>query len=201
MLKEHSGTVQQLLNAFLEATVKYFAKAYTVDAIAKLLSHEVQGSTDALSVPSHVVYTPVEMTITKGSFLLLWTFSQEPALIAIPDEALSQAQAQQVQSVKSAPKETNTLWVKQPYEFREKGDILLQSTDVDTLPMDNASDIVELQSSSPRHLLDKQRVKEAALRAKLAAMKADRAQYEYMEKYGEDVSDTSDMESDDSDSE
>ena len=67
--------------------------------------------------------------------------------------------------------------------------------------MDNASDVVELQSSSPRHLLDKQRVKEAALRARLAAMKADRAQYEYMEKYGEDVSDSSDMESDDSDSE
>ena len=122
MIKEHSDAFQQFLNAFLEATVKYFAKAYTVDAISNLLSHEVRGSTDALTVPSHVVYTPVEMTITKGSFLLSWTFSQEPALIAIPDEVVSQSQSQ---SVKPAPKETNTLWVKQPYEFGDNGDILL----------------------------------------------------------------------------
>jgi hypothetical protein len=196
IMAEQSSAVVSFLKDFLEATIKYFAKAYTADAVGKLLKHEVRAPTDDLSSPAQVVCTPVEMLISKGSFRLIWTLTQEPLLIAIPEDAPAPKPA-----VEHPTGDANSLWVKQPYNFATSGNVLLQSTDVDALPMDDSSDMVELQGSSPRHIVDRQRVKEAALRAKLAAMKAERAQYEYMEKYGEDVSDSSETESDDSDSE
>ena len=196
VMTEQPSAILSFLKGFLEATIKYFAKAYTADAVGKLLTHEVRASADDLSAPAQVIFTPVEMLISKGAFRLVWSLTQEPLLIAIPEETPAPKQAAEPPTGGADP-----LWVKQPYNFATSGNVLLQSTDADALPMDDSSDTVELQGSSPRHILDRQRVKEAALRARLAAMKAERAQYEYMEKYGEDVSDSSETESDDSDSE
>ena len=59
--------------------------------------------------------------------------------------------------------------------------------------------------SQNRTELDRTRVKEAQLRAKLAVYKANRAHLEYVEKYGQEPSDSEDDEedsdSDDSESE
>jgi hypothetical protein len=72
----------------------------------------------------------------------------------------------------------------------------LQPTEIDELQLDSSKNVLELQPPNIRHIYDKQRVKEANLRAKLAQYKANRTHLEYLEKYGQAPSD-----SDDSDSE
>jgi len=78
--------------------------------------------------------------------------------------------------------------------MEESGD--LQPTEIDELQLDSTQNVLELQAPTIRHIYDKQRVKEANLRAKLAQYKANRTHLEYLEKYGQAPSD-----SDDSDSE
>jgi hypothetical protein len=75
----------------------------------------------------------------------------------------------------------------------------LESTE---LPLTGTENVLELQAPSIRNIYDKQRVKEANLRAKLAQYKANRTHMEYLQKYGEDPSDSEDSESEeDSDDE
>ena len=71
--------------------------------------------------------------------------------------------------------------------------------DIDAIPLSNTNDVIQLQSPNVRHIYDRQKVKEANLRAKLAQYKANRAHLEYLEKYGADPSDSDDSESDESD--
>jgi hypothetical protein len=69
------------------------------------------------------------------------------------------------------------------------------------LPLTGTENVLELQPASIRHVYDKQRVKEANLRAKLAQYKANRTHMEYLQKYGEDPSDSEDSDSEEEDSE
>ena len=72
----------------------------------------------------------------------------------------------------------------------------LEELNMDDVPMDkNATDGV-LELDSPTKFYDKQKVKEARLKAKLAVYKAQHQLSKYYEKYGNDISD-SDTESDD----
>jgi hypothetical protein len=77
----------------------------------------------------------------------------------------------------------------------------LQAATIDALPEAEGGEVLSLQMPNGRTVYDKQRVKEAYLRAKLAQYKANRAHMEYVEKYGEDPSDTSDSEDYESESE
>ena len=63
------------------------------------------------------------------------------------------------------------------------------------LPLTGTENVLELQPASIRHVYDKQRLKEANLRAKLAQYKANRTHMEYLQKYGEDPSDSEDSDS------
>ena len=75
--------------------------------------------------------------------------------------------------------------------------------EVDDIPLSDTNEIIQLQTQPQttdiRHVYDRQRVKEATLRAKLAQYKANRAHLEYIEKYGTDPSDSEDSESEESD--
>jgi hypothetical protein len=77
--------------------------------------------------------------------------------------------------------------------------------EVDDIPLSDTNEIIQLQTQNHnqptdiRHVYDRQRVKEATLRAKLAQYKANRAHLEYVEKYGTDPSDSEDSESEESD--
>jgi len=77
----------------------------------------------------------------------------------------------------------------------------LEATDVDGLPEADGNEVIELQLPNARGVYDKQRVKEAYLRAKLAQYKANRAHMDYVEKYGTEPSDSSDSEEYESESE
>jgi hypothetical protein len=75
----------------------------------------------------------------------------------------------------------------------------------DDIPLSDTNEVIQLQTQNHnqttdiRHVYDRQRVKEATLRAKLAQYKANRAHLEYVEKYGTDPSDSEDSESEESD--
>ena len=73
--------------------------------------------------------------------------------------------------------------------------------EADDIPLSNTNEVIQLQTQSTdiRHVYDRQRVKEATLRAKLAQYKANRAHLEYVEKYGTDPSDSEDSDSEESD--
>ena len=67
------------------------------------------------------------------------------------------------------------------------------------IPLSNTNEVIQLQTSNTRHIYDRQKVKEANLRAKLAQYKANRTHLEYIEKYGTDLSDSEDSETEESD--
>jgi len=71
--------------------------------------------------------------------------------------------------------------------------------DIDAVPLAPTNEVIQLQSPNIRHIYDRQKVKEANLRAKLAQYKANRAHLEYLEKYGAEPSESSDSETDESD--
>jgi hypothetical protein len=71
--------------------------------------------------------------------------------------------------------------------------------EMDDIPLSNTNEVIQLQTTDIRHVYDRQRVKEANLRAKLAQYKANRTHLEYVEKYGSDPSDSEDSESEESD--
>jgi hypothetical protein len=75
----------------------------------------------------------------------------------------------------------------------------LEGDEIDAIPLSNSNEVIQLQPPNIRHIYDRQKVKEANLRAKLAQFKANRAHLEYLEKYGEDPSDSDDSDSDESD--
>jgi hypothetical protein len=75
----------------------------------------------------------------------------------------------------------------------------LGGDEIDAIPLSNSNEVIQLQPPNIRHIYDRQKVKEANLRAKLAQFKANRAHLEYLEKYGEDPSDSDDSDSDESD--
>ena len=77
----------------------------------------------------------------------------------------------------------------------------LEELNIDDLAhSDSTANALELDS--PAKFYDKQRVKEARLKAKLAVYKAQRTMAQYYEKYGNDISDSdTDLETSDEDSE
>jgi hypothetical protein len=82
---------------------------------------------------------------------------------------------------------------------------LPDTDDIDDIPLSDTNEVIQLQTQNHnqttdiRHVYDRQRVKEANLRAKLAQYKANRTHLEYVEKYGSDPSDSEDSESEESD--
>lgn len=87
-------------------------------------------------------------------------------------------------------------------EVEEVALISLPDMDVDEadeIPLSNTNEVIQLQTPNVRHVYDRQKVKEAHLRAKLAQYKANRTHLEYVEKYGTDPSDSEDSESEESD--
>lgn len=173
------------VNAFLTSTSKYFSKPYTVEHINKIAKHTLNGATTT-NFPANVILTPTNIQITGGAFMINWVYLTERVIIDIPDLT-----------------ETNTIELPElPVSTKEVEGV--EELNIDEIP---AGATEELEIDSPAKFYEKQRVKEARLRAKLALYKAQRQSAQYYEKYGEDISDsdsdfeTSDGESSDSEEE
>ena len=79
--------------------------------------------------------------------------------------------------------------------FEEEAEADAMEVESTELPLTGTENVLELQGPTIRHIYDKQRVKEANLRAKLAQYKANRTHMEYLQKYGEDPSDSEESDS------
>lgn len=164
--------LNELLTVFLDSCSTYFKNKTTVANVLKLLKHEIPSSTSDVSAP--YTMTPTEIVICKGLFYLTWKITGEILQLDFPvdtEELLETAAA-----------------------------TLLRPTDADQIPFADTNEVIHIapQSASfSRTELDRTRVKEAQLRAKLAVYKANRAHLEYVEKYGQEPSDSEDDEEDD----
>jgi hypothetical protein len=172
------------LQQFLKATSVFFSKPYTIENINKIAKHTLVGK-DKNHYPANVTLQPNTIQITGGQFVVQWEYSAEALVIDIPDlEEVSN-----VQQHKALPVTADKQVVQG-----------LQELNIDQMPMDKDS-TEELEVDNPAKFYDKQRVKEARLRAKLAVYKANRQTARYFDKYGVDDISDSEEDSEDEDSE
>ena len=152
------------INKFLESSVKFFSKPYTVEIINKITKHtlSILNKPTNETYPSNVILVPKNIQISGGIFTINWGYDMEPMIIPDLDNEV-------------------TLPV-----LNIEG---MEELNIDELPVGNSTEGV-LEIDSPTKFYDKQRVKEARLKAKLAVYKAQRQMAQYCEKYGNDISDS-----------
>jgi hypothetical protein len=161
------------ISDFLKSSSKHFAKPYSIDNINKIAKHTLTGNSEFVEVPYSVVFTPINIQISQGNFIVNWGFVVEPIIINIPDFE------QSPDNIISNPLPDSKMNINPS----------LEELDINDIPIDKDLTGSELKMGNPAKHYDKQRVKEARLRAKLAIFKAERVMAKYYEKYGEDVSD------------
>jgi len=163
-----------VLRAFLTSSAKLFSKPYTVDHIHKITKHTLHG-TASVDYPVNVSLLPTLIEIMGGVFLVHWKYVCEPIVIdmmPIPDF--------------DSPVEA----VPVLNEIVEG----VEECTLDSVPMDgNPTEALELDN--PVRSYERQKVKEARLKAKLAMYKAQNEITRYYEKYGDDDITDSDSES------
>jgi len=159
-----------LLAAFLESSSAYFKNKTTVPNLLKALKHEVH-PTAPESITAPYTFTPQDIIVCKGITTVSWSITGELIQLDFPVEA-------------------------------DQEELAIQLTDADQIPFAESNEVIHVTpsvSAQNRTELDRTRVKEAQLRAKLAVYKANRAHLEYVEKYGQEPSDSEDDEEDDED--
>jgi hypothetical protein len=172
------------IQKFLQSSTKYFSKPYTVETINKITKHTLNGTKSSV-YPVNIVLVPTNIQICSGIFTVNWGYSTEP-MIDIPD----------VEEDKVNTIELPDLPVSNESKVVEG----LEELNIDELPAGDSTDVA-LELDSPAKFYEKQRVKEARLKAKLAVYKAQRTMAQYYEKYGDDISDSdTDFETSDEDS-
>ena len=165
------------ITSFLQSSAKLFSKPYTVEHINKITKHTLHG-TASNDLPVNVILLPSSIQIVGGAFLLHWKYVCEPIIIDImPIPDLNN------ESIETVP-------------------VLIDGVEeltIDEIPMDKNATDEALDLNNPVRSYERQKVKEARLKAKLAMYKAQTEISRYYEKYGnDDISDT-DSESDYSD--
>jgi len=153
------------MKSFLEASAKHFSKPYTVQHIFKITKHQLIGNEQPL-FPANVVFQPKTIQIRGGIFLINWEYHTTPITIEIPDLL----------------NEEETLPVSNPNELEEMN--------VDDVPADQQDTGTPLTLDTPTRFYEKNKVKEARLKAKLAMYRAQFQMNKYYEKYGTEVSDS-----------
>ena len=161
------------IGQFLQASSKFFSKPYTVEAINKITKHTLIGTTTT-DYPVNVILVPKNIQICGGVFTVNWGYNIEP-MIDFPD----------AEDVKNS-----TIELDLPDSNNNKVVNGMEELNIDELPVGNGSTEDVLELDSPAKFYDKQRVKEARLKAKLAVYKAQRQMAQYYEKYGDDISDS-----------
>jgi hypothetical protein len=165
------------IQLFLQSSTKFFSKPYTVETINKITKHTLNGTTDN-KYPINVILVPKNIQISGGVFTVNWGYNLEP-MIDIPD----------VEDVTiSLPEVDNSSPVLKNKVIND-----IQELNIDELPVESnntGTPLGILEIDSPAKFYEKQKVKEARLRAKLAVYKAQRQTAQYYDKYGNDISES-----------
>jgi hypothetical protein len=173
----------EFISGFLKSASKLFAKPYTVEQINKITKHTLSNDINTdVTYPVNVVVSPKNIQITGGVFIVNWGYTLESMVIDIPD--LAETEETRIELAESTALPVSNKIIEGVEEL-----------DISALPEDKDSTGETLEIENPAKFYEKQRVKEACLKAKLAAYKAQRQMNQYYEKYGDTISD-SDSESD-----
>jgi hypothetical protein len=163
------------IGKFLESSTKFFSKPYTVENINKIAKHTLNG-TKSDKYPVNITLIPKNIQICGGNFIINWGYTIQSVVIDIPDLTDNETHNIEINSVPAQNKIIDDM----------------EELTIDNLPVQDESTGEVLSLDSPSKLYDKQLVKEARLKARLAIYKAQRQMAKYMEKYGDDVSDSDD---------
>jgi hypothetical protein len=191
---EHIEWWNSFIGQFLQSSSKLFAKPYTVDIINKIVKHTLNGNNTNI-FPSTVSLIPKNIQIVGGNFIVNWGYEMEPVIIDIPD--LDEVENNTVVEHITLPDSNENIIVNEIVTDIADKDINdgVEELNIDEIPVGNNSTDAVLEIDSPVKFYEKQKMKEARLKAKLAVYKAQRQISKYYEKYGSDVSD-SDSDSD-----
>lgn len=170
-LRENTEWWNGWIGAFLEATAKHFSKPYTVQHIHKITKHHITTTEHSL-FPATVVFYPKSIQIHGGAFGVDWGYEITPVTIDIPD-------------LEEEPLPVSTE---------------IQEMNVEEVPVDPNATEEALSLETPAKFYEKNKVKEARLRAKIALYRAQHQMNKYYEKYGTEVTD-SDTEEEEEDEE
>ena len=157
----------------MQASSKLFAKPYTVEQVNKITKHIFSGTNDT-TFPSTVSLLPKTIKIRSGIFWIKWDYLCSPLIIDIP------ALPEEESSI-----ETSTIL---PDLANVTDDVA--EFNLDEVPMDKNTTDNHFEIDNSHRFYDKQKVKEAKLKAKLALYKAQSKMRMYYDKYGNEVSDS-----------
>lgn len=190
LIHDNTDWWKQFIQQFMQASSKMFAKPYTVEQINKITKHAGKEWSYDSSFPVTVDVLPTTIKIQNGIFWVYWNYRFTPNVIDIP------VSIEEEVDTTAAAICLPDLAMEHTEQAAASIDKEVEEVNLDELNMDgNATEDLELSHSA--RFYDKQRVKEARLKAKLAQYKAELQMRMYYDKYGNDVSET-DGDSDDS---
>lgn len=187
-LEENRIWWEGFLRLFLERSSKFFSKAYTVQQLLPIITHTFAMSnavSDTVSGPSTVILSPKSIQIRGGTFCVFWEHECESLVIDIPvgtlpvDTEISEL-SEHSEPECSALSNLSLLDPSVPVDLEE---FPLQE-----IPLSSTENAARLH--------DRQKAKEARLKAKLAIYRAQTEMNEYYDKYGTDLSDSDASDSD-----
>jgi hypothetical protein len=174
ILSENNEWVTQFVQQFMQASSKLFAKPYTAEQINKITKHLYKEFVYDQSFPATVTLVPTTIKILSGIFWIQWDYRCKPVMIDIP--VLFEAE----------PTTTATNTLPDPEERSEN----VEELNLDDLSIGGNATDANFELNHSDRFYDKQKVKEARLKAKLAHYKAERQMRMYYDKYGNEMSDT-----------
>jgi hypothetical protein len=181
-LEENLSWWEGFLRLFLERSSKFFSKPYTVQQLLPIITHTFVSS-ETVSGPSTILLSPKSIQIRGGTFCVCWEHECESLVIDIP--------------VGTLPVDSEISEFSDPTEFAALSELDPLDPSV-PVEMEEFS-LQEIPLSSTENaakLHDRQKAKEARLKAKLAIYRAQTEMNEYYDKYGTDLSDSDASDSD-----
>lgn len=192
ILKNNTTYLVSLLTVFLSSSSQYFAKPYSVDTIQRHVNHSVIDKTGSRTadISYELQCIPVEIVIYKGKFTFTWEITYEPIIIRIPD--LEDTPTNQTEASENT-KENAVLTTNATASSTAPVAATAATGTDDLIQVDDIEEDLRQGEHPSRDIsrhYEKNRVKEAQLRAKLAVYKAERIMTQYIERFGSDMSDS-----------
>jgi hypothetical protein len=172
---EYHSYMSDFFQYILTDFAKLFVKKHTPATYVNALNHQFISIPEVSSPQAEytIILNPVELVLKNGRFFFIWSTELPVIDVQIEDDVEPATEI-----VSNVP---------------ESNDII-EVNDIDESI--DSSEIIAVRSGQPEILSDKQhrdrqRVEEARLRAKLAAVRAERALERYIQKYGDYETDMS----------
>ncbi len=170
-----------VLQEFLQVNSSYFSKPYTAQQIKRIIQHRLEVNKDSLIYPCCVCCIPYRMELVGGVMYVDWSYKTFPVGIDIPVEDQENTELPVINHDKLI-------------QNREE----IEEWDPEEVPM-TAEEKEDNLIQNGAKWLDKQRVREARLKAKLAVYRAQHQMNQFYDKYGDEVSDSDTEEDGDGD--